>query len=167
MKDSGGFIQMKHGRVKKILIVVLCILALFVLANACWFGWRLIKYGTYSKGMDKNLYATRIVPRYVYTDADDFDYGVKYPDYFTFTGNLSVGMPATEDNMFTDCLIIWPKFFGGYEYGVILYTDEGDYQIYVNADGSAVNEEDSKVVACHRDTIDLLLRKAKEKWKLK
>ena len=157
---------MKKGRTKKILKVVLGILALFVLANACWFGWRLIKYRSYSKGMDKNLFATWIVPRYVYTDADDFDYGVKYPDYFTFTGNLSVGMPATEDNMFTDCLIIWPKFFGGYEYGVVLYTDEGDFQIYINADGSAVSEEDSEVVARYRDTIDILLRKAKEKWKL-
>ncbi|MBR3016873.1 MAG: hypothetical protein IKH57_07335 [Clostridia bacterium] len=157
---------MKKGKAKKILIVVLGILALFVLVNVGWFGWRLIKYKSFSKGMDKNIFDTWIVPRYVYTDADDFDFGVKYPDYLTFTGNLSVGMPATEDNMFTDCLIIWPKFFGGYEYGVIIYTDEGDYQFYINADGSAVSKEDSETVARYRETIDILLRKAKEKWKL-
>lgn len=157
---------MKKSRKRKIIIALLAVLALVVLVHVGWYGWRLVKYGAYSKGMDKNPYATWMVPRYMHTDRDGFDYGVKYPDYISFTGNMSVGLPTTPDNYFTDCLIIWPKFFGGYEYGVILYTEEEEFQIYVNADGSAVDKKDSEIAERHKETIDTLFRKANEMWDL-
>ena len=106
------------------------------------------------------------MPRYIQTDAEGFDYGVKYPDYLTLTGNLSVGLPSTEETMFTDCLIIWPKAFGGYEYGVILYPGEESFSIYIHGDGSAVYPEDSELVARYQETIDTLLCRAVEMWDL-
>lgn len=151
---------------KIILRVILCLLALFILINLSWYVWRAVKYGFYNTGMEENYFATWIVPRYVQTDEDGYDYGVKYPDYLTVTGNLSVGSPTTDDNMFTDSLIIWPKFFGGYEYGVFLEEGEEEFQIYINTDGSAIDPEDREVVARHQENIDALLCKAKEMWDL-
>lgn len=152
---------------KKIVMrVALCLLALFMLINVSWYVWRMMKYESYNTGMEKNVFASWLVPRYVQTDADGYDYGVKYPDYLMLTGNLSVGCPTTDDEIFTDGLIIWPKFFGGYEYGVILYENEEAFYIYINADGSAVDLEDSDVVVRHQKNIDALLQRAKEMWDL-
>ena len=100
----------------------------------------MVKYDPYSKGMEKNVFSTWIVPRYIYSDADRFDYGVKYPDYLSFTG---------------------------YHYGVSISEGDEDLQIYVNADGSAVYPEDSDVVIRNQETINILLRKAEEMWNLK
>ncbi len=157
--------DMKSGK-KTILKAVLGLLALFALINASWYVWRSEKYGSYCKGWAKNLFATWIVPRYVYTDEDGYDYGVKYPDYLSFTGNLSVGLPTSSDNPFTDFMIVWPKVFGGYDYGVSIVKDGLEYQIYVNADGTAVHPEDSEIAASCKDTIDDLLGRAQEMWDL-
>ena len=105
-----------------------------------------MKYGSYCKGWEKNYFAAWIVPRYIHTDEDGYDYAVKYPEYLSFTGNLSVGLPADEYNPFTDFLIVWPKIFGGYEYGVSVTKNGQGYQIYVNADGTAVYPEDNEIV---------------------
>ena len=117
--------------------------------------------------MEENVFSSWLVPRYVHTDADRYDYGVKYPDYLSFTGNLSVGLPATDDNPFTDFLIIWPKLSGGCEYGVSITEDGKEYQIYIHADGSAVRPEDSEVVARNQDHINALLGRAEAMWDIK
>ena len=156
---------MKTGK-KIALKVVLCIFALFILLNAGWYVWRTVKYGSFSEGMEENYFTTWIVPRYIHTDANGYDYNVKYPDYLSFTGNLSVGLPSTDENMFTDGLIIWPKLSGGYEYGVFLNEGAENYQVYINADGSAVYPEDSEIVVRHQENIDALLSRAEEMWDL-
>ena len=145
---------------------VLGLVVIFLLINAGWFGWRMVKYDPYCKGWEKNPFATWIVPRYVYVDEDGYDYGVKYPDYLSFTGNLSVGLPSIDDNPFTDFLIIWPKVFGGFEYGISLSKDKQVYQIYISADGTAVYPKDSKIVKEYQDTINDLLYRAKRMWDL-
>jgi hypothetical protein len=116
--------------------------------------------------MDENSFSSWIVPRYLYTDAEGYDYSVKYPGYLSLTGNLCVSFPVSDDNYFTDCLIIWPKVSGDYEYGVILSEGDESYQIYIHADGSAVNPEDSAVVTRKQDDIHTLLQKAEEMWNL-
>ncbi len=157
---------MKAGK-KKALRVILCIiLVFFVLINICWYVWRASKYGPYSKGMEKNVFATWIVPRYSFTDDDGFDYGVKYPDYLSLTGNLSVGLPAADGNPFTDFLIIWPQLSGVCRYGVSLTVDDVTYQIYIKSDGSAVSPEDSEVAVRCQETINVLLRRAEKMWNL-
>ena len=150
-----------------IIRAALLILALFLLVNAAWYVWRMVKYGPYSTGMDENPVSSWLVPRYFHTDAERYDYSVKYPDYLTFTGNLCVGLPAEGDDPFTDFLVIWPKAFGGCEYGVSLREDEVTYQIYIRADGSAVRPEDQALVGRHRQTVETLLQRAEEMWDLK
>ena len=42
---------------------VLGLVVLFLLINAGWFGWRMVKYDFYCRGWKKNPFATWIVPR--------------------------------------------------------------------------------------------------------
>ena len=67
-----------------------------------------------SDGMEAAEFNTVLGKRYLYMDADRYDYLVKYPDYLSFTGNMSVGSPAASENPFTDALIIWPTIAGEY-----------------------------------------------------
>ena len=151
---------------KTVWIVVICILSLFILINISWYIWRMVKYESYSTGMEENFFSTWIVPRYIQTDTDGYDYSVKYPDYLSFTGNLSIVSSSPDDNPFANALIIWPKTFGGYEYGVMLEEGEEQFQIYINPDGSAVYPEDSEVTARHQENIDELLQRARKMWNL-
>ena len=68
--------------------------------------------------------------------------------------------------MFTDCLIIWPRLLGGYDYGVIISEGDEDFSIYINADGSAIEPEASEVISRHQEDIDDLLSRAKKMWNL-
>ena len=95
---------------------------------------------------------------------------MKWPDYLSFTGNLAVGFPGTSDDPFTDGLIIWPKIFGGYEYGVIL-NDPNDpsngYMFYITPDGRAIDAEYQEIAVQCRTTIKELLERANEYWEIK
>lgn len=154
---------------KKILITILAVLCAVVLICGAWFAWRHVKYSGYTRNMESSGIKTALVPRYVCKDAEGFDFSVKYPDVLSLTGNLAVGMPGTPENPFTDGLIIWPKFTGGYEYGVILIGDESeeDWQIYIDSAGNAIDSEYQPVIDDHRKTVDILLEKAFGFWELK
>ena len=152
---------------RKILKVVLIVVIVFVAYNTVWFAWAHVKYGKLTDGMEEAEFGDPITPRYIYTDDDRYDYLVKYPDYLSFTGNMSVGLPAMNENPFTDALIIWPKIIGKYELGVLLYDEDGtEYAVYIDADGNALSEEDKDVVSRHREVIEDLLIKADEKWSI-
>lgn len=149
---------------KKILKIILAIVILFVAYNTIWFAWSHIKYGKLSAGMEEGDLSSFITPRYVYSDDERYDYLVKYPEYLAFTGNMSVGSPATEENPFTDALIIWPKVVGGYNFGALLYENDMQYAIYIDSEGNALSEEDEDIVSKHSDIIRNLLMKTDEKW---
>lgn len=72
--------------------------------------------------------------------------------------------PADDNNPYTNSLILWPLITGGYKYGVLLYEDDVQYQIYVDENGNAVYGEDRRIVSEHAREISILLEKAKEKW---
>ncbi len=149
---------------KKVLKIILAVVIVFAAYNLVWFAWSHIKYGKLSSGMVENEFSSFLTPRYIYTDADQYDYLVKFPDYLTFTGNLSVGMPATDENFFTDALIIWPTLSGKYKFGVILYEEGRGYQVYIDADGKALSAEYEDVASRHSDNIKKLLMMADNKW---
>ncbi len=150
---------------RKVLIIVLAAAAVFALCNVLWFAWSHIRYGKFSGGMEKAEFSNFATPHYIYTDTDRYDYLVKYPDYLSFTGNMSVGLPAADENLFTDALIIWPKPGGRYELGVLLYDADGSgYSVYIDSEGNALSKEDEEVVSRHRENIRDLLKKADEKW---
>ena len=150
---------------KRILKIVLIAVIVFAVFNAVWFAWSHITYGELSEGMEAAEFNTLFDKRYFYSDADRYDYSVKYPGYLSFTGNMSVGIPTTGDNPFTDALIIWPKLTGGYELGALLYDEDGTgYSVYIDEKGNALSEEDEEVLLRHGENIRILLAKADERW---
>lgn len=155
---------------RKILKIIVIVVGSFVLLNLFWFGWRQIRYLSFTIGMEQTEMSTLLVPRYATKDNDDFDYSVKWPGYLSFTGNLSVGFPGTPDDPFTDGLIIWPKLVGGYEYGVIL-KDPNDpsngYMFYITPDGQAVDAEYQEIAASCQTAIQELLKRANDYWEIK
>ena len=164
---------------KKLLKIAGLAICIALLLSCAWFGWQHVKYSRYTDGMellvleDYSEYVPdvfyRLVPRYVYKDAEGFDFSVKYPGLMSLTGNLAVGMPGTEEDPFTDGLIIWPELTGGYTFGVLLNNrDGGDgWQIYVDENGDAVDPEMQGVVDEYRETVDLLMEKAFDFWAIK
>jgi len=111
-----------------------------------------------------------IVPRYIYKDTDGFDYSVKYPDYLSFTGNLAVGFPGTDEDPFTDGLIIWPKYNSGYEFGIMLNPKEPGsegWMFYIDAYGNAIDPEYQPIAAEYSDVISELLNRAFNFWNIK
>ena len=150
---------------RKILTIILAAAVVFALYNAVWFVWSRTKYGGFSGGMEKVESGSMIMPRYIFTDSDRYDYLVKYPDYLSFTGNMSVGLPSADAYCFTDALIIWPKAGGKYELGVLLYDEDGsEYSVYIDSEGNALSKADEEIVSRHRKSIGNLLIKAEEKW---
>lgn len=152
---------------KKALKIILAAVIAFAVYNIAWFAWSHIKYGKLSGGMEEMEISSFVTRRYSYTDAERFDYLVKYPDYLTFTGNLSVGMPVTDENVFTDALIIWPTLSGKYNFGVLLYEEGAEYTVYIDADGNALSKEYEDVVSRHREHIETLLMMADHKWNIR
>ena len=154
---------------KKPLRGILAAVCIFAARNLAWFGWRHIAYSQYMDGMMRTVMSTAVVPRYAFKDMDGFDYSVKYPDYLSVTGNLAVGFPGTDEDPFTDGLIIWPKLFGGYEYGVILDSlEEGKdgYMFYVDSQGNAVEAEYQPIAEKYEAVITQLLERAGLVWNL-
>lgn len=152
---------------KKILLSIGIIAALVLVLNIAWFGWSGWKYSNYIGGMEKTIFSTFVTKRYAVTDEDGFTYAVKYPDYLSLTGNLSIGMPAEGDNPYTDALIIWPRFSGEYSYGLLLYDEIDAYQIEIDSQGNALDHTYDSVMEQHREHIDTLLEKTEAKWELK
>ncbi|MCD7856377.1 MAG: hypothetical protein LUG55_00945 [Clostridiales bacterium] len=145
---------------------IVCILAaLFLLLNILWFTWRSRKYGAFTEGMTETEFSSFWVPRYV-DSYDGYNYSVKYPNYLSLTGNLALSMPSDENAMYTDALIIWPNANGSYEYGVLLYDDENEWNIYVDEYGQALDSQYDEVVEHHQENISLLFAKANERWGL-
>lgn len=165
--DAGG--NPKRRNTKKILLIMLgAVLIAVILLNVMWFVWSRITYGRYTKGldMDKTEWHSFLVPRYYKQDSDGFDFSIKYPDYLSITGNLCVGCPSeTEDDFFTDSLIIWPRAFGGFDYGLLLYEEDAQYQIYVDSSGKPLDCAYDEVVERHRENVDLLFARAENLWK--
>ena len=154
---------------KRIVIVFIAMMSAFLLLNLIWLGWRYMAYSGFAEGMTRTDMSSPLFPTYTAKDEDGFDYTVKYPDYLSLTGNLAVGFPGTDDNPFTDGLIIWPKFMGGYEYGVMLNSKEeggSGYMFYIVAQGNAVEEEYQSSADEYREVISELMELARNTWNL-
>ena len=157
----------KKKVVKVVLKIILFILILFILLNIVWFSWRAIKYNKYSKGMEKNLFYSFFVPKYLEDDEEGFSYSVKYPDYLSLTGNMSISMPSVNGNSYTDSLIIWPSL-NDYEYGLILYDENNnEYMIELDENKKPKASEYEEIVDIHKENIDTLFDKANEFWNIK
>lgn len=148
---------------KKISRLIAVILVLGILSGVSWFAWSRQKYGQYIGGMEKSVFYTFLTPRYDSFDRDGYDFGVKYPDVLTLTGNLSITSHWPEDR-FNDVLIIWPKVNGDYEYGVILYDEEESYQVEINERGETLDSGYEEITKNHSDSVHGLLQAANRQW---
>lgn len=152
----------KHSKLFKLLVAIIPFL---IILNIAWFSWRQSHYSRFTDDFNETPFSTIWVPRYSKSDPDGFDYSVKYPDWLTFTGNLAVGFTGTEENPVTAALIIWPKLSGGYEYGVIISSnEENSYRFYVDANGNPLDREYQEISEKYKSTITAMLSKAKGIW---
>lgn len=142
------------------------IIGILTVLNIGWFVAREIKYRPYKQDLSKSIMSTSIVPRYTMQDEDGFTYALKYPDYMSLSSNLSVSLPVEDDNPYVDSLIIWIDTFHEKEYGVVLYEKENTFQIEIDNSGNPLDAKDQDVINRHKENLDHLLKKAKEKWRL-
>lgn len=140
---------------KKWLLVIIIIVFFFIMYNVFWFCWRNARYNGYTDNLD----TFREHYSYVLTAEDGYLYNVKLPDYLSFTGNLCV---ATPDGRVA--LIIWPKIFRGYSYGVQIEKDGEIYSIELNEDLKSNQSEYNNLVGENQDTVSLLMEKAENMW---
>lgn len=140
---------------KKIITVVIFVIALFIMYNIIWFGWREKKYNLYVKNMETFIEQVS----YVHTDEEGYLYNVKKPDYLCYTGNLCVASPNGEE-----ALLIWPRVFGGYKYGLQVEKDNEVYSIMLNKDLEAEDVEAEELVEENREAITTLNAKAVKMW---
>lgn len=161
---------MKKGEVKKsriVLLIIAIIVLLFIIINLAWYIRRNAVYGKFTdENMEETVFSTFIVPNYLDVDSDGIEFYIKYPDYLSLTGNLTVGRPEEGEDMNPNNLIIWPKFGGGYTYGYLVIENDEMYQIYIDSEGNAIypDEEVNAVLERHKDDIRLFFDKAEERW---
>lgn len=152
---------------KNIVKILIGVVVIFCLINVIWYVVRAATYNRYSVDMKESVFSTFLTPNYEDADDEGFTYGVYYPEYLRFTGNLFVGFPSEdENNPYTNSLIIWPLKNGEYEYGVLLYVDNVQYQIYVDKNGEAIYEKDKSIVSENAQQISILIEKANSRWDL-
>ncbi|AEV67192.1 hypothetical protein [Acetivibrio clariflavus] len=148
---------MKKTKLFKILI--LSAISFFALINITWFSITYIKYKPYVDVIPKNSYGF-----HVFTDENGYNYNVKKPNYLSLTGNLGV---TNKTNEFA--LIIWPKIFGKYIYGVRIQQEEVVYSIYVDENLKPIysgNEEIKNIINKYKPELEILYNNAKKKWNL-
>jgi hypothetical protein len=150
---------MKKMRIQKILLLIS--ISIFALFNISWFLITSIKYQPYIEVIPKNEYGF-----YGFTDEEGYNYNVKKPDYLSYTGNLGI---TDKNNEFA--LIIWPKMFGKYKYGLRIQKDNEAYEIYVNENLEPILQEDNEsiksLIEKYKPEISKLFTTAKETWDLK
>lgn len=145
---------------KRMLILIGCtVFILFCALNVFWYVVVYQRYSDYTDSVPKNEYGI-----YGLTDSEGFNYNVKKPRYLSFkSGNLGVSTSAGNG------LIIWPKPFGGYEYGVLITVDDISYQIYITEKLEVVDDNNEiyiNILNENKDSIETLFEKANEKWDL-
>ncbi|MCC3374353.1 hypothetical protein [Cohnella sp. REN36] len=157
---------MKMTQKKKALFVVCGILILgFAIWNLLWIAFVSVKYKPYTETVPKDKYGI-----YSTMDSDGYSFNVKKPGYLSFTGNLGSVDP---DDVCS--LIVWPKVFGGYEYGLRILVNSGGYEIMVDANGNPIRqdsqsnkefEEIVEVVQNNKERIQKIFGKANTQWDL-
>lgn len=152
---------------KKLVIRILLItVSLFLVVNIAWAVIRNAECIRFVKGFDKLETSTLMVPRYALADEQGFTYAVKYPDYLSLSGNLSVCLPEEDGSLFVDSLIIWFGAGNKLEYGVVLYDDDEMYQIEIDRQGNPLDTEFEYIADKHKENIELLISAANQIWNL-
>lgn len=167
-------VKNKMGLRIAIVAISVCII-IFGILNITWFAFVHNVYQPFMDAVGCNEYG-----EYTVIGEDNYRYSVFKPTYLSFTSNLSIGEnKALNESEEMPCrLLIWPKFFGGYEYGVsfsVLVDDaENDEELAFRTYGFMLDEnmnpleeledEELKIIEENKDTIELLYEKAYKMW---
>ena len=148
----------KWKKILRIVGVIVAAIVLVFLLEFCyrmiWTKWSTNKYQVYKSGMEE------LHKNDLYCKSDgDYLVTVKYPEYPTLEGNLVIGRKDDAAS-----LIIWPKLFGGYKYGLQLKEDEVVYNIEIK--NGIVDKDYQELVDQYKDEIAILMKKVKEEWKI-
>ncbi len=148
---------MRITKGKKVVIVIMSIVAVFLAYNLLWYFLVYGKYDQYIKGMEE----FRPHMSYVLNGEDGYIYNVKYPDYLSHTGNLCV---ATEDDKYA--LLIWPSLLGEAEYGIQIADEENDGLYSIMLDSTRKPKEDYEIAIIEEnvEVINALYDKADKQW---
>lgn len=144
--------------VKRVIIGISAAVIVFGFYNAAWFCHKEYKYTPYTEELKEFIENKS----YVLTAEDGYLYNVKIPDYLSFTGNLCVTEPEQKCS-----LLIWPKPFGKFKYGVIIKEDTDVYQIELNEDFTAKDSQFDEIVEKYSDVIEDLHDKSVKMWDVK
>ncbi|UKS25915.1 hypothetical protein LOZ80_30875 [Paenibacillus sp. HWE-109] len=152
-------------RKRKIMFAIGIAILIFIIWNLSWLVFVNFKYKPYTETVPKDKYGT-----YHIVGSEGYNFNVKKPDYLSLTGNL--GSVAPDDIC---SLIIWPKVFGGYKYGLRIQDNSGGYDIMVDSNGNPIrldsqsNEEFEKTVEIiqkNKVSIQKIFDKVKSQWDL-
>lgn len=152
-----GSYAMKKATKKVSLAIVLA----FVLYNIIWYAAVNAKYSQYIAGFEE-IYAHRT---YALVGENGYTYNVKIPDYLSSVGNL--GIQQSEDG--SCALIIWPKFVGKTEYGVLISAPTGTSSLMLTESREPIAgtpEATQELFEEYRGEIDALFDEADAMWNL-
>jgi len=173
-----------HPVLKKLLILSIAIVFIFSAFNLAWYIGVKRTYNHIAEDLDKVADEETKGVHYR-KEIDGYTYLLSMTAYLLNSGFFSIEKSdgyvveldsdgnAISDNGVHVSLFIWPKTFGGYEYGVDIYSEiEGIWeQIHINCEGDYIPENDgnlelneylSSVIDNYHDEIVTMLNLAKK-----
>lgn len=168
---------------KKLSVLALIIFTVFILINIFWIITMFIPYNGYISKVDKEETEMGIIyEKYI----DEYNYKVSPTPYLGYDAFLSV---AQDYNVILDdngniissdtniTLFIWPNFWTGNEYGIMILNETDNVCIQAMIDGNGnylqdnskneeYNNEVEMYLAENQDEISKLLNIAKNTWGL-
>lgn len=160
----------------KIIIALLSIiLVVFLCWNIIWFAFIQVRYKPFIDVVGYNDKGICTVVK-----EDNYRYTVFKPPYLTFRSNLVIteNIPLNDGNIDYKCkLFIWPKFFGGYEFGFAITTpkpDSKDGEVSFSTKGFMLDEKmnpveplseaDQDFLKENKEYIKMMYDKAYKMW---
>ena len=169
-------------QIKIILIVLTALIAAFGAVSLIWYYTAFRPYDRYVDQLEEHYSVNQIDSFRSYAeDEAGYSYYIKRPDFWSWSGNLSVSIPVFQlgsgDEMpYVDGLLLWPKG-DSCELGVMLYEYSEDergvtangVQLYLDGEGNylpdgTADEEGQAVLDRHRENVDVLLEKLYQTW---
>lgn len=140
---------------------VLFAIALFLMWNIIWLVMVTVKYNHFIERIPKNEFGLHHKK-----DEEGYSYSVKTPNYLRLVGNLAVSNENTNE-----VLIIWPKLYGGYDYGIRIQKEGQVFEFYIDDKKNPVNKDENnefvkQQIKLHEREIDELLKRAKNAFEM-
>ena len=152
-----------YGKKRIIRRIILVIIALFVTYSVAWYFVTHTKYDKYLSENEYELNRLSTISDFLhpfYSTIDElYVYGVAYPRYPAFTGNLVVSLNKDDTSLF-----IWPGIIGETTYGLALNNGDTMQLVEIEKDLTAKDKKYQELVNKYQDEINELFDVAHEKW---